>query len=168
MNSFIITPFTPADWPFVRQIYLEGIATGNATFETQAPTWEVWDANHRPDCRLVAKTADSQLLGWAALSPVSKRKVYEGVAEVSVYVAQAARKQGLGKALLAALVAASEAAGVWTLQASIFPENIASITLHKQAGFREMGYRERIAQHHGMWRNTILLERRSQKVGSNP
>lgn len=164
MKPFTITPLLPADWPSVRQIYLEGISSGNATFETQAPTWETWDTGHRPDCRLAAKTAESHLLGWAALSPVSKRKVYEGVAEVSVYVAEAARGQGVGKALLAALVVASEAAGIWTLQASIFPENVASIALHKQAGFREMGYRERIAQHHGVWRNTVLMERRSKEV----
>lgn len=165
MKPFTITPLLPADWPSVRQIYLEGISSGNATFETQAPSWETWDAGHRPDCRLAAKTAESHLLGWAALSPVSKRKVYEGVAEVSVYVAEAARGQGVGKALLAALVAASEAAGIWTLQASIFPENVASIALHKQAGFREIGYRERIAQHHGVWRNTVLMERRSKVIG---
>jgi phosphinothricin acetyltransferase len=152
------------DWPAVQAIYCEGLATGNATFETQAPEWEAWDSGHRPDCRLVARR-DGQVAGWAALSPVSRRQVYAGVAEVSIYLAASARGQGLGKALLRALIEESERAGVWTLQASIFPENEASVQLHKICGFREVGYRERISQLHGVWRNTVILERRSQVVG---
>lgn len=154
----------PADWQAVCAIYEEGIATGQATFETAVPTWEAWHAGHRDDCRLVARQ-DETVLGWAALAPVSRRPVYAGVAEVSVYVAAAARGRGVGRALLQALVEAAEQVGLWTLQASIFPENEASLRLHKACGFRVVGYRERIAQHHGRWRNTVLLERRSPVVG---
>ncbi len=153
-----------SDWEQVRAIYLEGIATGQATFETEAPGWEQWDAGHLSDCRLVAR-ADGGILGWAALSPVSRRAVYAGVAEVSVYVSAGARGNGIGDALLAALIAASEQQGVWTLQAAIFPENRASIALHLKYGFREVGRRERIARHHGIWRDTVILERRSKVVG---
>lgn len=152
------------DWPAVRAIYQEGIATGQATFETAAPEWEVWDAGHRPDCRLVARQGE-QVIGWAALSPVSRRAVYRGVAEVSIYVAEAARGRGVGQALLAALIEASEAAGVWTLQASVFSENEASVALHLSWGFRVVGRRERIGLHHGVWRDTLMLERRSSKAG---
>lgn len=152
------------DWPAVRAIYQEGIATGQATFETAAPEWEVWDAGHRPDCRLVARQGE-QVIGWAALSPVSRRAVYRGVAEVSIYVAEAARGRGVGRALLAALIEASEAAGVWTLQASVFSENEASVALHLSWGFRVVGRRERIGLHHGVWRDTLMLERRSSKAG---
>jgi L-amino acid N-acyltransferase YncA len=161
MIGYTIEPMKAEDWPVVREIYLEGIASGQATFETQAPAWEAWDSGHRPDCRLVLKV-DDRVVGWAALSPVSRRQVYAGVAEVSIYLAGSVRGQGLGKVLMAALIEASEQAGIWTLQASIFPENVASITLHKAFGFREIGYRERIAQHHGLWRNTVLVERRSK------
>lgn len=155
----------PADWPAVRAIYLAGIATGQATFETTAPDdWHEWSAGKRSDCRLVARD-DQSVVGWAALSPVSKRAVYAGVAEASVYVAEEARGQGIGSALLAALVAASEAAGAWTLQAAIFPANAASLALVKRHGFREVGVRRRIAQHHGRWRDVVLLERRSERVG---
>ncbi len=153
-----------SDWPAVRAIYEEGLATGQASFETVAPDWEAWDANHRPDGRLVARQGE-QVIGWAALSPVSRRPVYRGVAEVSVYVAAAARARGAGRALLVALIEASEAAGVWTLQASIFPENEASVALHRACGFRVVGRRERVAQHHGLWRDTLLLERRSSRAG---
>jgi phosphinothricin acetyltransferase len=148
----------------VRAIYLEGVATGHATFETGAPEWAVWDEKHRPDCRLVAK-ADNRVIGWAALSPVSSRQVYAGVAEVTIYVGDAARGQGVGWALMKALIEASERAGIWTLQAGIFPENVASLALHKACGFREVGYRERIGQMNGIWRNTVMLERRSRVVG---
>lgn len=165
MISYTIEPMSAEDWPSVRDIYLEGLSTGQATFETRAPEWEAWDTGHRPDCRLVIKVA-GQVVGWAALSPVSRRQVYAGVAEVSIYLAASVRGQGLGKILLQALVEESEQAGVWTLQASIFPENVASITLHKACGFREVGYRERIAQHHGVWRNTVMVERRSGVVGN--
>jgi len=159
-----IASMTAADWPALRAIYLEGIATGNATFEREAPSWERWDAGHLPTCRLVA-CAQGRPLGWAALSPVSARAVYRGVAEVSVYVAQSARGSGVGRALLAALVAESERHGLWTLQAGIFPENEASLALHRQAGFRVVGIRERLGALQGRWRDVVLMERRSQAVG---
>jgi phosphinothricin acetyltransferase len=152
------------DWPAVRSIYEEGIATGHATFETAAPDWPEWDARHLPHSRLVAR-ADGAVLGWAALSPVSSRCVYRGVAEVSIYVAARARGQGVGRALLAALIADSEQQGIWTLQAGIFPENLPSIALHRSAGFRTVGVRERIGCLGGTWRDTVLLERRSTVVG---
>lgn len=156
---------TEAHWPAVRAIYEAGMATGNATFETQAPAWEAWDKGHLPHSRLVALNDAGTVLGWAALSPVSGRCVYGGVAEISVYLAEEARGQGLGRQLLQALIAESEANGIWTLQAGTFEENKASIGLHTQAGFRIVGYRERIGQHHGVWRNTVQLERRSLTVG---
>lgn len=162
--SITINPLQPADWPAVRAIYEEGIATGQATFETSAPDWEAWDESHRPDGRLVARQ-EGQIIGWAALSPVSKRSVYRGVAEVSVYVAAAARGQGVGRALLQALIEASESAGVWTLQAGIFPENEASVALHLSCGFRIVGRRERLGLHHGVWRDALFLERRSSRAG---
>ncbi len=160
-----IEPMQPADWPAVAAIYLEGIATGNATFQTNAPPWEEWDAGHRKDCRLVAKNESGELVGWAALTPISSRCVYAGVAEVSVYVAATGRGNGLGSKLLAALIAESELAGIWTLQAGIFPENAASLALHASCGFRQIGRRERIGQMNGKWRDVLLLERRSEKVG---
>ena len=152
------------DWDAVRAIYREGIVTGNATFETDAPAWEAWDKGHLRACRLVAR-AGGRVMGWAALSPVSGRCVYAGVAEVSVYVSASARGQGIGKALLGALVEESERAGLWTLQAGIFPENMASIVLHRAHGFREVGRRERIGQMNGVWRDVVLMERRSKAVG---
>ncbi len=158
-----IDPLRDQDWPAVRAIYAQGIATGNATFETETPGWETWDEAHRPDCRIVARAGD-RIVGWAALSPASGRCVYDGVAEVSVYVAATARGQGIGKALLSALVQASEEAGVWTLQAGIFPENVASIAIHKACGFRKVGVRERLGQRDGAWRDVILMERRSPVV----
>ncbi len=162
--NFTIEPLSPHDWPQVRAIYLEGIATGSATFETTAPEWEAWDAKHRADCRLVAR-ANGQVIAWVAVTPVSSRPVYAGVAEHSIYVAEAARGQGVGKALLQAFIAESERAGIWRLQTAIFPENVASIGLHKACGFREVGYRERIGCMNGVWRNTVMLERRSKVVG---
>ena len=153
------------DWPEVRRVYLEGIATGQATFETDALSWEAWDAGHLRDCRLVAR-GQQQILGWAALSPVSRRQVYAGVAEVSIYVAQAARGQGIGKSLLDALIQQSERCGIWTLQAGIFPENVASIAMHKSHGFREVGRRERLGKLGDVWRDVVLLERRSQRIGT--
>src|SRR5262245_49034341 len=138
--NFYLDAMRSDDWPQVRSIYLEGIETGQATFETEAPDWEQWDSGHLPPCRLVARSYD-RILGWAAMSPVSRRQVYAGVAEVSVYVAAEARGKGLGDALMAALVKASEVEGLWTLQASIFPENQASISLHLKHGFREVGRR---------------------------
>ena len=152
------------DWEVVRSIYRQGIATGDATFETDLPTWERWDQAHRRDCRLVARSG-GQVVGWAALSPVSGRCVYGGVAEVSVYVAASARGKGFGTALLRALVEESESAGIWTLQAGVFPENTASIALHKACGFREVGRMERLGQMKGVWRDVALLERRSDVVG---
>jgi phosphinothricin acetyltransferase len=156
---------TPAHWPAVREIYREGLATGDASFETRLPSWDEWDTAHLAAARLVALDADG-VMGWAALTPVSARECYRGVAEVSVYVAARARGRGVGRALLDALVTASEAAGIWTLQASIFPENAASVRLHERAGFRVVGRRERIAQRDGRWRDTLLLERRSTRVGT--
>jgi|SRR5580698_6769230 L-amino acid N-acyltransferase YncA len=155
-----IAPLTAGCWDAVRAIYLEGIATGNATFETSAPDWEQWNSRHLPSCRLVA-LAGQEVLGFAALTPVSSRPVYAGVAEVSVYVAGRTRRQGIGRALLKALIAESEAAGIWTLQAGIFPENIPSIELHKQTGFRIVGVRERIGSMAGRWRDVVLMERRA-------
>lgn len=155
---------TGNDWDEVRAIYLEGIATGFATFETSAPSWESWDASHLPHGRLIARAADG-VQGWAALSPVSDRCAYAGVAEVSVYVGSAAQGQGVGSALLGALIAASEKEGIWTLQAGIFPENIASIRLHLRCGFREIGRRERLGKRAGVWRDVLLLERRSHVAG---
>ena len=154
----------PDDWLLVRAIYLEGIATGKATFETEAPSWEEWNASHLVLARLVARDED-RLIGWAALSEVSRRQVYSGVAEVSVYVARDNRRQGVGRALLERLITESEQNGIWTLQASVFPENVATIALHRACGFREVGRRERISKLNGSWRDTILLERRSKSVG---
>jgi phosphinothricin acetyltransferase len=154
----------PEHWPEVRAIYLEGLLTGDATFETEAPEWERWDAAHLRVCRLVALSGE-RVAGWAALSPVSARKVYAGVAEVSVYVGAGFRGRGLGRTLLSTLVRESEGQGIWTLQASIFPENVGSIALHRACGFREVGRRERVGRRLGRWRDTILLERRSQTVG---
>ncbi|HJV22792.1 MAG TPA: GNAT family N-acetyltransferase [Holophagaceae bacterium] len=163
MLPVILRELRPGDWAEVRRIYLEGLATKQATFQTEAPSWEAWDAGHRPTCRFVCE-GEGGLLGWAALSPVSARPVYAGVAEVSVYVAAAARGRRVGSRLLGALVEASEAEGVWTLQASIFPENTPSLALHAHHGFREVGRRERIGRLDGVWRDTLLLERRSPRL----
>ncbi|HEX8070174.1 MAG TPA: GNAT family N-acetyltransferase [Pyrinomonadaceae bacterium] len=160
----VVEEMTAAAWPRVRAIYCEGLATGLATFETEAPEWAAWDAAHLNAPRLVARTG-GEVAGWAALSPVSRRAVYAGVAEVSVYVGAAHRGAGVGRALLAALVAASERLGLWTLQASVFAANEASLRLHEACGFRVVGRRERIARRDGAWRDTILLERRSRVVG---
>ena len=153
----------PEDWPAVREIYSQGIATRLATFETAPPEWPEWDRGHLPAPRLVMRLGDD-VAGWAALSPVSQRCVYGGVAEVSIYVAQEHRGQGLGKALLQELVARSESQGIWTLQAGIFPENEASIRLHLACGFRMVGTRERLGQLEGVWRDVALLERRSALI----
>ncbi len=154
-----IRPVRDSDWESVRAIYIQGIATGNATFAASAPEWRDWDETHLPTCRLVAE-ADDSILGWAALSPYSRREVYSGVAEVSVYVAESARGEGIGAALLSALIRTSEEQGFWTLQAGIFPENEASIRLHRRCGFRIVGTRERIGQMNGRWRDVVLMERR--------
>ena len=162
--EYTLDRMTADDWKQVREIYLEGIATRNATIETEAPDWDEWNANHRPDCRLVARSYD-KVLGWAVLSPVSQRIAYLGVAEESIYVAASARGTGVGKALLAALIKESEEAGVWSLQAGIFPENTASIAVHKSVGFREIGVQERKGSLDGVWRDVVLMERRSEVVG---
>jgi phosphinothricin acetyltransferase len=153
-----------ADWPNVSAIYIEGIATGNATFETLAPTWDEWDRAHLPFARLVARQGRT-IAGWAALSRVSQRSVYAGVAELSVYVASWARGQRVGSALMRAAIEESERHGIWTLQGSIFAENVPSLKLCEAAGFRQVGRRERIGQSQGKWRDTILVERRSKSVG---
>ena len=158
-------PMRDDDWPEVRRIYEEGIATRNATFELEVPAWSVWDAAHRRDCRLVVRDGDA-LLAWAALSPCSGRSVYGGVAEVSVYVSAKARGRGVGSSLLASLIAESECRGIWTLQAGIFPENEASLLVHRRLGFRDVGRRERIGQLEGVWRDVLLLERRSPVAGA--
>jgi phosphinothricin acetyltransferase len=152
------------DWPAVSEIYADGILTGNATFETGVPDWKKWDSGHLRTCRLVARL-DGSVVGWAALSPVSGRCVYAGVAEVSVYVAERVRNRRIGLRLLASLVEASEGEGIWTLQAGIFPENIASIRIHERCGFSIVGIRRRIGQMNGRWRDVVLMERRSQVVG---
>lgn len=162
----VIDTMQAEDWDAVRAIYLEGIATGNATFEKSAPDWEKWDASHLRSCRLVARSAEN-VLGWAAVSPVSGRCVYAGVAEVSVYVAERARGQKIGSRLLDALVKASEQEGIWTLQAGIFPENVSSISLHLRGGFRIVGKRERLGNMDGRWRDVVLMERRSSIVGTD-
>ena len=158
-----ILPLLPEHWPAVKAIYESGLATGHATFQTSAPSWEEWDTAHLKHSRLIA-VQDNQLLAWAALTPVSGRCVYAGVAEVSVYVDAQSRGQGLGEQLLQALIEESEANGLWTLQAGIFPENIASLKIHEKTGFRQVGVREKIGRMNGIWRNTVLLERRSKTV----
>jgi len=161
--SNVIHQMSPDDWEQVSLIYLEGVNQGNSTFETEAPSWERWDESHLAFARLVVRDGE-KILGWAALSPVSKRNVYRGVAEVTVYVSESARGKGIGRRLLEALIDESEKNGIWTLQASIFPENEPSVKLHLRCGFREVGRRERIAMLRGVWRDTLLLERRSQSV----
>jgi len=150
---------TSGDWPAVAQIYQEGLATGLATFETSVPPWEEWDAAHLAAARLVADLNDA-VVGWLAVSPVSRRPVYAGVVEHSVYVAEGMRGRGVGRALLEALIAAAPEHGIWTIQTSIFPENEASLALHQIVGFSVVGRRERIGRLHGTWRDTVLLELR--------
>jgi len=154
---------TEQDWPAVKAIYEDGIATGVATFETEAPSWEDWDEGHLDAHRLVADD-NGEVLGWAALAPTSKRRVYAGVVEESVYVAERARGRGLGRALLDELVDGAERDGIWTLQAGVFPENTASVALHRRCGFRVVGVRERIGRLGDAWRDVVLMERRSQEV----
>jgi L-amino acid N-acyltransferase YncA/mannose-6-phosphate isomerase-like protein (cupin superfamily) len=163
--DFHLEAMKDEDWPHICGIYGEGIATRDATFETETPSWENWDREHLRDCRLVARDRQ-RTLGWAALSAVSKRGVYSGVAKVSIYVAADARGRGIGKTLLLALVEESERCGIWTLQAGIFPENLPSIALHKSCEFREVGRRQRLGKQGDLWRDVLLLERRSRKVGT--
>ncbi|WP_018924568.1 GNAT family N-acetyltransferase [Salsuginibacillus kocurii] len=159
-----ISKLTQTDWPRVREIYQEGIDTGEATFAQDVPSWEEWDRSHLDACRFVARHR-GRISGWVALSPVSTREVYAGVAEVSIYVSAESTGQGIGSMLLGTLIESSEDHGFWTLQAGIFPENKASIQLHINHGFREVGRRERIGKMHGRWRDVILFERRSDRVG---
>lgn len=159
-----IDAMTAGDWPQVAEIYRQGLETGNASFETEVPAPEAWDAAHLPEPRLVARL-DGAIAGWAALSAVSGRCVYGGVAEVSVYVAAGSAGRGVGRRLLSELVRLSEEAGIWTLQAGIFPENTASLALHERCGFRVVGRRERLGCQNGVWRDVVLVERRSPAVG---
>lgn len=154
-----LAPLLPEHWPAVAAVLAGGIATRDATFETAPPSWAEWDASHLDEPRLVA-IADAVVVGWAALSPYSRRPVYAGVAEVSIYVAAAARGHGIGRTLLAALIESARAGGLWTLQAGIFPENEASLALHRALGFRDVGVRERIGRLDGDWRDVVLLELR--------
>ena len=167
--EFVINKMNRGDWEQVRAIYIEGIATGHATFEAEVPKWERWDAAHLAEPRLAVRVGSS-IAGWAALGRVSPRAVYAGVAEVSIYIGAQYRGQGIGDTLLAALIAASERIGIWTLQAGIFPENISSINLHQKHGFRELGRREKVGKMSfgeltGTWRDVVLLERRSRIAG---
>ena len=164
MSTIIVRPFQTEDWPVVQAIYQQGIDTKNATFESKVKTWDEWNRATLPDCRLVAVLA-GEIAGWAALSPVSSRAVYAGVAEVSIYVATDHQGRGIGTHLLTALIDASEQVGFWTLQAAIFPENVASIELHKKCGFHIVGSREKLGQMDGVWRDVVLMERRSKIVG---
>lgn len=159
-----IDKMTPQDWEMVRTIYQEGLDTRNASFETETPSWEEWDKKHHKECRLVYRVGN-EVLGWAALSPTSARWVYRGVAEVSIYIKEGEHRKGLGRKLLKALVECSEENGFWTLQGGIFPENVASVKLHERCGFRLVGRREKVGKHFGLWRDTVILERRSKKVG---
>jgi L-amino acid N-acyltransferase YncA len=158
-----IRAMRPADWPVVAAIYAEGIATGNATFETTVPSYQAWDAAYLPEHRLVAR-AEGAVVGWTALLPYSRRAVYRGVAEETIYIAERARGQGIGGGLLRELIERAERAGFWTLQASILPENEASIALHERCGFRIVGIRERLGMRDEKWRDVVLLERRSAAV----
>ncbi len=162
--DFLVQEMKRADLKDLLKIYSEGIESGNATFETSVPGAEEWDKIHLTNCRLVARSGED-VIGWAALSPVSGRCTYSGVAEVSVYVTAGATGKGVGKALLSELARESEKTGIWTLDAGIFPENKASISIHKSCGFREVGYREKLGSANGIWRDVILYERRSKKVG---
>ena len=166
VKAFDITTMKPADWHGVARIYQQGIDTGMATFETEVPSWNDWDRAHVHACRLIAKTED-RLLGWAALSPVSSRCVYGGVAEVSVYVDADSMGIGVGESLLRELIRTSEKEGYWTLQSGIFPENLPSIRLHEKVGFRRIGYRERIGKRDGVWKDNVLMERRSRIIGND-
>jgi arsenite methyltransferase len=161
----VIRPMRAGDAVQVLEIYQEGLDTGDASFETVAPSWERWDAAHLPDQRYVCVEAAGRVIGWAALAPVSSRLVYAGVAELSVFVGKQARGRGVGTALLQTIIDSSEGAGIWTLQAGILPENTPSLALHEGAGFRIVGIRERIGCHHGRWRDVVFLERRSARVG---
>jgi L-amino acid N-acyltransferase YncA len=158
-----LRPLSEDDWPAVAEIYWDGMRDGLATFETEVPRWESWNSSHLRDHRLVAELL-GEVVGWAALAPASRRRCYAGVVENSVYVARDARGLGIGRALLDELIARSEAAGIWMIQTSIFPENRASLALHERCGFRVVGTRERIARRDGVWRDSVFLERRSEVI----
>jgi phosphinothricin acetyltransferase len=162
-TTVVVRDLRPGDWPEVSRIYAEGIATGNATFETEVPSWEAWDREHLALHRLVAER-DGEVVGWIALAPVSARACYAGVAEVSAYVAERARGEGVGAELLASVIESSERAGIWTLQTGVFPENEASLRLLRRFGFRVFGTQERLGRLHGVWRDVVQLERRSEVV----
>ena len=164
MSGIRVRPMTAADAPSVLAIYQAGLDGGQASFETTAPDWAAFDAGRLPEHRFVAVDGDGRILGWVAVTRVSPRPVYAGVVEHSVYVDPAARGRGVGRLLLDALIASTEAAGVWTIQSGVFPENAASLALHERAGFRRIGVRERVGKHHGVWRDVLLLERRSRTV----
>lgn len=159
-----IRNFDKKDFSAVKEIYQQGIDTGNATFQTEAKNWDEWNRSMLINCRIVA-TEKNNILGWASLSPVSSREVYSGVAEVSVYVSKEAQGKGVGNRLLSELISASERHNIWMLQAGIFPENFGSLALHKNNGFRQLGLREKLGQMHGVWRDVILIERRSKLIG---
>lgn len=163
----LIQPMTAADWPEVRTIYADGIATGDATLEREAPDWDHFDRSHRSDCRLIARDAAGEpVLGWVALTAYSARRVYSGVAWESVYVAEGARGRGVGRALLLAIIPESEAAGFWTLLAGVMAENTASLRLHESVGFRQVGVQRALGRDPtGRWRDVVLLERRSAADG---
>jgi len=166
MTAAVVRDMSTADAPAVLAIYQAGLDTGEASFETVAPAWETFDAGRLPAPRLVAvdTSVGGTVVGWAAVTPVSSRKVYAGVVEHSVYVDPAVAGRGVGRLLLDALVRAADGAGIWTIQSGVFPENAASLALHARAGFRVVGVRERIGRHHGRWRDVVLLERRSPVV----
>ncbi len=163
-SKITIRDLTEADYPYVKQIFEEGIKTGNATFEETAPDWDMWNSSKLPYCRLAA-IMDGKVVGWAALNETSSRKVYKGINEESIYIATEHFGKGIGKILMNALIEQSEEHGVWTLYASIFPENTASIKLHLSCGFREIGYMEKAGCMNGIWRDTVLFERRSKIIG---
>jgi phosphinothricin acetyltransferase len=164
MADSTVRPMRADDAERVLKIYQAGLDAGDASFETTAPTWAAFDAGKLPEYRFVAVDGDDTVLGWIAVSAVSSRAVYAGVVEHSVYVAPAVHGRGIARVLLETLIAATEAAGVWTIQSGVFPENTASLTLHGRAGFRVVGVRDRIGRHHGRWRDVVLLERRSPTV----
>ena len=163
--DIILRELRPEDWNTVAEIYRQGIETGNATFQTEVPTWDTWDSVHLKTCRIVANIED-EIIGWGALTPVSGRCVYAGVAEVSVYVATMYHGKKVGSMLLGELIGKSEKAGIWTLQSGIFPENFPSLKIHRNLGFRKVGVRKKIGKMNGKWRDTILLERRSKITGT--
>jgi L-amino acid N-acyltransferase YncA len=159
----VLEEFRPEHWPEVARIYADGIATGNATFETEVPTWEHWDRSYLPEHRFVA-FREGAVVGWVAVSPVSDRCVYGGVVENSVYVDEHIRGQGAGRLLLERLIDSTESAGIWTIQTGIFPENVASLRLHERVGFEVVGRRKRLGKLHGVWRDVLLFERRSDTI----